>query len=69
MDRVCLGSSIVDEKEVNHYVDSQNWVCKRIGQYRDALFLISNKGVPRHCTTSTKRGDTTEFYEPPRTCL
>ena len=27
-------------------------------EYADVLFLISSKGVPRHCTTSVNRGDT-----------
>ena len=57
MDRIRLGSSVVDEKQVNHCADGSH--CAKRGIERmDALFLISNKGGPRHCTTSTNRADT-----------
>ena len=58
MDRVCLGPSIIDEKEVNHWAGSPDGHRREVIEYADILFLISSKGVPRHCTTSVNRGDT-----------
>ena len=62
MNRVCLGSSIIDEKEVNHWGDSPDGHTREVIEHADILFLISSKGVPRHCTTSVNRGDTANRF-------
>jgi len=62
MNRVCLGPSIIDEKEVNHWGDSPDGHTREVIEHADILFLISSKGVPRHCTTSVNRGDTANRF-------
>lgn len=59
MNLVWFGSTIVDEKQVNHWVESCNSIaCIMLDVSVDLLFLISSNGVPRHWTTSINKGDT-----------